>query len=180
MYRRVVTGHSGGKSVFLADGIPPRTHEFQHMTGMGSSFAWAESDKPSIGGDDGVAETVTDETLLIPALGETRLIILRIPPDSWAMREDFDPAAAGAEFAKHHAEMAAVQEPDSPGMHRTESIDYVVVIEGQVWLELDDQEETLLQPSDIVIQKGARHAWRNKSDEVATLAVVLVGAERTS
>ncbi|MEU0265112.1 cupin domain-containing protein [Nocardioides sp. NPDC006303] len=115
---------------------------------------------------------------MIPKAGETRLVLLQIPPDSWALRDDFDAAAAGEEFVRLHPEMAAAQEPDSPGMHRTDSIDYIIVLDGEIHLEVDDQQEVLLKEHDVVVQLGARHAWRNKADKPALLAVVLVGAER--
>lgn len=175
-----MTGHRGGKAVFLGDEVAPRTDEFKHMRGLVSSFVWAESGQPTIGDADDVADTVSTETPILPGPGETRVVMLQVPPAASAMREDFDPAAAGEEFFQLQPEMAAVQEPDCPGMHRTESIDYVIVVDGEIWLGLDDQEEVRLEARDVVIQKGTRHAWRNKSESVATLAVVLVGAQRNS
>ena len=69
-------------------------------------------------------------------------------------------------------------EPGNPGMHTTDSVDYVVVLAGEVWLELDDGARTRLGPGDTVVQNGTRHAWRNLSAEPVTLAVVNVGAGR--
>jgi quercetin dioxygenase-like cupin family protein len=63
-------------------------------------------------------------------------------------------------------------------MHTTDSVDYVVVLDGQVWLELDDGKLTHLRAGDTVVQNGTRHAWRNLADEPVTLAVVQVGANR--
>ena len=53
-------------------------------------------------------------------------------------------------------------EPDAPGMHTTATIDFEVVLEGEVWLELDDGEEVHLRVGDCVVQNGTRHAWRNR------------------
>ena len=61
-------------------------------------------------------------------------------------------------------------------MHTTKSIDYAVLLEGEIWLELDDGVTTHLQPGDIVIQGAARHAWRNKGALPAKLLFVLIGA----
>jgi len=72
-----------------------------------------------------------------------------------------------------------VLEPDHPGMHTTDTVDYDVVLSGEVWLELDDGAEVHLKPGDCVVQNGTRHAWHNKTDQPCTLAVVLVGARRT-
>ena len=60
-------------------------------------------------------------------------------------------------------------EPD--GMHTTPTVDYAIVLDGEIWLELDEGRRRLLRQHDVVIQNGTRHAWRNKSDRTATLAV---------
>jgi quercetin dioxygenase-like cupin family protein len=69
-------------------------------------------------------------------------------------------------------------EADAPGFHTTQTIDYVVLLSGQVWLVVDE-DEALLGPGDTVIQLGSRHAWQNRGTQPATLAVVLVGAKVT-
>lgn len=71
-------------------------------------------------------------------------------------------------------------ELDNPGMHTTDSVDYGIVIAGEVFLELDNGEERLLTAGDCVVQNGTRHAWRNRSDKTVTIAFVLLGADRTS
>lgn len=72
--------------------------------------------------------------------------------------------------------MAARHEQNGSGMHRTDSIDYVIVLEGEIYLELDDDEEVLLQRNHAVIQNGTRHAWHNRSEHPALLAVILIGS----
>ena len=64
-------------------------------------------------------------------------------------------------------------------MHRTESLDYAVVLEGEITMLLDDQ-DVLLKAGDIVIQRGTNHAWSNRTDEDATIAFVLIDAEPLS
>lgn len=59
-------------------------------------------------------------------------------------------------------------------MHRTESVDYGIVLEGELWLVLDDGSETRLGPGDVVIQRGTDHAWENRSDGVVRMLFVLV------
>lgn len=177
MIRQIVTGHQGGKAVVISDSTPARTHAFEHFPGMVWSFAWTTPVHPLTSAAN-EAESVTPETTVIPALGETRLMFMRVPPDSVALSEGFDPAAAGAEMFEHQPDMVATFEPDDPRFHRTDSIDYVIVMEGEIHLELDDGQEVALAQHDVVIQGGTRHAWRNKSDRTAMLAIVLVGAER--
>ena len=70
--------------------------------------------------------------------------------------------------------LAETFEPD--GMHCTATVDYGIVLDGELWLELDDGRAELLTQHDIVVQNGTRHAWRNKSNRPATIAFVLIGA----
>ena len=71
-------------------------------------------------------------------------------------------------------------EPDAPGMHTTDTVDFELILEGEVWLELDDGVEVHLEPGDTVVQNGTRHAWRNHGDKVCRLLVVLVGAHHAN
>jgi mannose-6-phosphate isomerase-like protein (cupin superfamily) len=74
--------------------------------------------------------------------------------------------------------MLDVLEPDHPGMHTTDSVDFDVVVFGEVVMELDDGAEVVLKAGDCVIQNGTRHAWHNRSSDVCVIAFSLVGAER--
>ena len=69
-------------------------------------------------------------------------------------------------------------EVDNPGMHTTPTVDYGVVLEGEVWLELDDGKTVHLKQHDVVVQNGTRHAWRNKGEKPVTMAFVLMGAQK--
>jgi quercetin dioxygenase-like cupin family protein len=71
-------------------------------------------------------------------------------------------------------------EPDNPGMHTTDTVDFEVVLSGEVVLELDDGAEKVLRPGDAVVQNGTRHRWGNRGTEPAVLALVLIGAHRAS
>lgn len=176
MPRCVVTGHRDGKSTFSADGPPSDVITFSTTPGMEVSKIWCTSAPARIGAE--AAGCAGKGVNFIPAPGETRFCILKFPPDSTTLRPDFDVAAAAREFSERLPEMAAVREAEDPMMHRTATVDYLVVLEGEVWLELDDREEVLLRPHDIVVQNGTRHAWRNRSEQVVTIAVVMVGADR--
>lgn len=75
--------------------------------------------------------------------------------------------------------VAAHMEPDNPGMHTTDTIDFEYVISGEVWLELDDGEEVCFRAGNTVVQNGTRHAWRNKGSEPCRMVVCLIGAHRS-
>ncbi|HKX79523.1 MAG TPA: cupin domain-containing protein [Novosphingobium sp.] len=114
----------------------------------------------------------------VPAVGETRFLLVTFPPDSVMASPDFDPVAAAQETFEQAPDFASTFDPDCPGMHRTDTVDYGIVLKGEVWLEVDEGEQTRLQPGDIVVQTGTRHAWRNRTEEPATIAFVLIGAAR--
>ncbi len=171
--RRVVTGHDrSGASAVVLDTDVPRSSAFQHIPGMASRLVWASAPVPGLP-FDGVDPTpaVAD---FVPASGATRFLIVTFPPDSVFSAPDFDPAAAAAENLALSPGLAERFEPD--GMHTTETMDYGIVLDGEIWLELDEGRSAHLQRHDAVVQNGTRHAWRNKSERPATLAFVLIGA----
>jgi len=173
--RRVVTGKVGGKAKIISDGGTRRGKAFKNIPGQSATLIWATPGSPGAPNDG--ADVVGDKTNYVPQQpGETRLMIVTFAPDSvWAT---IDPGAAFGEFAEHVPDLAAAMEPDSPGMHTTQTVDYGIVLDGEVWLEVDDGKEVHLKAHDIVIQNGTRHAWRNKSDKPVKIAFVLIGAKK--
>ncbi len=161
----MVTGEGGeGRPAILNDGPLPRFVERRAIPGMDDGVVW------STGPEEG--DSVSS---VVPGPGETRFLTVTLPPASAFESPDFDPAAAAAEDAEVVPGLAELFDPEDPGMHATPTVDYVIVLAGEVWLELDGGEETLVRQGDLVVQGGVRHAWRNKSDAPATLATVMVG-----
>lgn len=175
--RRVVTGHDAdGHATVAADGAPPRSRAFKAIPGMRATLVWAT--EPAAPIDLGGTDPCDDVDSLHPKPGGTRLLVIDFPPDAVYTDPAFDPAAAAAENMEIVPGIAERFEPDAPGMHKTDSVDYGIVLQGRPVLELDNGETRLLNPGEIVIQNGTRHAWRNPGDEPATIAFVLVGASR--
>lgn len=171
--RRVVTGNNPfGAAAIAMDAPPPRTDIFKSIPGLVSRMIWATSAESSIPFDG--RDPTLDLASFVPAPGETRMLVLTFPPDSVFQSPDFDPQAAAAENLKVSPGLAERFEPD--GKHTTPTIDYGIVLDGEIWLELEDGIETCLRPFDVFVQNGTRHAWRNKSNRPATIAVILVGA----
>jgi len=112
-----------------------------------------------------------------PGPGGTRALFLRFAPHS--SEPAGDPDAIAAEGAEKLPGLLDVFESDNPGMHTTDSIDYVLVVSGEATLELDDGEQTVLRAGDVVVQNGTRHAWRNHGTETCTIVGVAIGADRT-
>ncbi|HSW08468.1 cupin domain-containing protein [Aquabacterium sp.] len=175
--RRVVTGIGPeGRSGVVSDAPAPRSAEFASVPGFASALIWSTPAGAAVG--QGTPKDDSPQVSFVPGPGETRLMMVKFPPDSVMMRPEFDGAAFGAEFARNAPGLAETFEMDHPGMHTTNSIDYDVVLDGEIVLELDDGREVILRQHDVVVQNGTRHAWRNRTDRPATMLFVLVGAGR--
>jgi hypothetical protein len=158
--RRLVTGHNeNGESVFLSVGEPPQFHtrrgpgveffEFWRTTATPVPLSERESREPN------------------------ERLPLRIPPD---------PDGTIIRILDIHPGHVQYMPPRADGrhrgMHRTETLDYGIMIEGELWLLLDNTEQQI-RPGDVVIQRGTDHAWENRSDETARIAFVLIDGKFT-
>lgn len=177
MVRRVVTGEINGKSVVLSDSEQPG-HAFAAVPGFKTTQIWATNPETVLPHSSG--DPVTAAATVMPALNGTRLMIVQFPPDSVMADPAFDGAAAGAEYKAVLPGLAECFQADGSGFHITDSIDYDIVLSGELCLELDDGETRVLKTGDIVIQNGTRHAWRNKSSAPAVMASILIGTRRNA
>jgi mannose-6-phosphate isomerase-like protein (cupin superfamily) len=173
--RRVVTGQTDdGTSVFASDEVvDPITLSL--LPGAEFHRLWGADDVVQLPTDGRTA----DQALYFPPAHGFRFGYFSLAPDSQGLPPDLDISAALAEMGEKLPGMADVMERDDPGMHQTDTVDFLSIVSGEVVLELDDGAERLLRPGDCVIQNGARHAWRNRGTEPCVILVVLVGAQRT-
>lgn len=170
---RVVTGHNAqGQAIIAANGPLPTVVEIAAIPGTVFHEVWSTSGAPAPV-DNGADPTLGPLTLPPPKHG-TRFRFVDIPPDT----EEF--LAHGAQrmkdaFSQIGDEAASTVKAQSPHplMHRTESVDYGVVIEGEMTLVLD-QGEVLLKPGSVVVQRGTNHAWANRSGKPCRMLFVLV------
>ncbi|MDQ1199086.1 cupin domain-containing protein [Agrobacterium sp. SORGH_AS 787] len=170
---RVVTGHDDAGRSFVAHVGPlPTVVELEAIPGTVFHEVWATTGKPVIvgNGDD----PTLGPLVLPPPRGGTRFRFVDIPPDT----EEFlahGAAKVGAAFSEIGDRDASTVTEASPHplMHRTQSIDYGVVIEGEMTLVLD-QGETHLKPGSVVIQRGTNHAWANRSGRSGRMLFVLI------
>jgi mannose-6-phosphate isomerase-like protein (cupin superfamily) len=113
-----------------------------------------------------------------PPPGGVRLALFTLGPDTLTMPENLNMEAALAEISEKLPGLMDVLEPENPGMHQTDTVDFVLVLAGEAWLELDAGAEVLLRAGDCLVQNGTRHAIRNKSSEPCVMAAVILGAKR--
>jgi len=149
--RRVVTGHdSHGKSVVLSDGPPPQHHPM-HGREVGADFheMWNSTRPVPLLTSTEEREPNEREFTIMPVAGHLLRIIDIYPPQEGGKRTV---------------------------MHRTKTLDYAVVIEGEVVLVLDDS-EVVLKKGDVVVQRGTDHAWENRSDRLTRMAFFHIDAE---
>jgi mannose-6-phosphate isomerase-like protein (cupin superfamily) len=170
--RRVVTGHdSRGKAIFVSDGdVPPIT--LSMLPGTEFHRIWGGDEAPRFP-DDGVERPAP---AYFPNVGGFRFGFFSLPPAGHAGPRDLDMEAGRAELEEKLPGLAGHMEPDDPGMHTTATIDFEVVLSGEVVLELDDGATRRLHAGDTVVQNGTRHRWSNPGSVPAVLAVFIVGA----
>jgi mannose-6-phosphate isomerase-like protein (cupin superfamily) len=173
--RRVVTGQvDGGKSVFVSDElVEPVT--VQLLPGAEFHRLWGADDTPKLPTDG----TPTSQQQYFPPPNGFRWGFFTLPPATDAVLGDIDFAAAMVELEEKLPGMAGHMEPDAPGMHTTHTVDFEVVLSGEVVLELDDGAEVTLKQGDTVVQNGTRHAWHNRGDVPVVIAVGIIGAIRS-
>lgn len=173
--RRIIASHQNGRSV-VAEDLDAPTNPFSTVPGFNPAVIWGTPPAPTVPWDG--VDLAANSTTVMPEAGGTRLFVVTFPPDSIMAEPGFDPVAAGAEYMQRLPGLAELFEPDSPGMHTTDTIDYDIVLDGKISVEFDDGAMVNLSKGDILVQYGTRHAWRNVSNEPATMIFVLIGANR--
>lgn len=173
---RVVTGHDAqGRSIITSDGPLPTVVEVAAIPGTLFHEVWNTSTTP-VRVDNGADPTLGPLVLSPPERG-TRMRFVDIPPDT----EEF---LASAKSKMHEAFSqigeagASTVQADSPHplMHRTESVDYGIVIEGEMTLVLE-RGEVALKPGSVVVQRGTNHAWANRSGKPCRMLFILIDGE---
>ena len=175
-FRRIVTGHDAeARAVILEDAPPP--HVVRIGGEMGPTFyeVWNTRETPAR--IDRAAEEPPEEGVqLAPPKNGTRIRVLDIPPEGDSLQR-LTPEQARAHFAEVGAAEASSHARGEGArhalMHRTETIDYGIVLEGEVVLVMDEG-ETTVRAGDIVIQRGTNHGWANRSGRNCRIAFILI------
>jgi mannose-6-phosphate isomerase-like protein (cupin superfamily) len=176
--RRIVTGHDqAGRAIIQQDGPVPRVQRVGGEHGPLFFEVWNTRDTPApIDRDSG--EPPEEGIQLAPPRRGTRIRVLDIPPDDASLS-----AVSPEQAAAHFAEVGAASASSHAGattrhafMHRTETIDYGIVLEGEITLIVDEG-ETVVRAGDIVIQRGTNHGWANRSDRNCRIAFILIDGQ---
>jgi len=178
-FRRIVTGHdAAGRAIIQADAPPTRV---QVLSGAGPTFfeVWNTRETPARI-DRASGEPAEPQLTLPPPKNGTRIRVLDIPPETDEMHK-IDAATARQHFAEIGAADASTHGGASarhPYMHRTQSIDYGIVLEGEITLIVDEG-ETVVRTGDIVVQRGTNHGWANRSGRNCRIAFILIDGQFT-
>jgi naringenin degradation protein FdeH len=165
--RRVVTGHDAeGKSIVIIDGPPA----------SGGGEIWVTDDAPA--DNRGAADAAKRPLKLEPPARGSGFRYFTLPPDNPNIPRAEMEKIVARQFEAMGAAHCRVDTTRHPAMHKTRTIDYIVLLSGEVTLILD-KGEVALKPFDVVVQRGTNHAWSNKGKEPALLAAVLVDAKPT-
>ena len=167
--RRIITGHNQhGKSIITLDGPPARSIGED----VGGLFEIWNTDGSDIISTDKI-DRADEDILLSPPSGGTKFRYFQINPLPEGVPDAMMQEIAADAFEKIGAAHHRVDTKKHPAMHKTETIDYIILLQGDVTLILDE-EEIDLKPFDVVVQRGTNHAWVNNGDEPALLIAVLI------
>jgi mannose-6-phosphate isomerase-like protein (cupin superfamily) len=166
--RRIVTGHNAeGRSFFEQDGPSPAQKTVADRPGYRVTNLWRTSPSGRVRTPDSIAE---HQGVLPPAGGS----VLRIiewpaePEDPAELRRLMDKTFA-AMYPDAHRD---VKPGEHPGMHTTDTVDYAIVLEGEI-VAIMEEGETLMRRGDVLIQRGTAHAWANRSGKPVKVAFIL-------
>ena len=170
-HRRVVTGHDArGRSVVLMDGESPYSFFLEKAGGLQLTELWETRSAPA--DNSGARDAAEHERRIAPVGGGTVFRIIEYPPDSVRLKT----LAPDSFFPEMGAQAADKAQRRHPGMHRTHTLDYCVVLSGEIYAVLDEG-EVLLRAGDCLVQRGTHHAWSNRTEKPCVIAFVLVAAK---
>jgi mannose-6-phosphate isomerase-like protein (cupin superfamily) len=172
--RRVVTGHdASGKAIVVSDGLAPSVRTNPLRPGHVSVDIWRTKAAPATIGRDEPDPTAGPRKIHADP-GGTVFRISEVAPESDAIR-NLTPEKARELFKAMGNENASTwgRGGRHPLMHRTETVDYAVVLDGEIFMVLDDT-EVKLTTGDVVIQRGTNHAWSNRSGKPVRMLYVLI------
>jgi mannose-6-phosphate isomerase-like protein (cupin superfamily) len=168
--RRVVTGHDAkGRSIFVADGPAPAVFDRGPGATAVTEFWETRATPASNAGNDD--PTVGGQQRLPPPKHGSKFRVVEYPPDSKRVA-----ALHGVSHDnKSEGYVRDLANKRHPGFHKTATIDYAIVLSGEIYA-LMDEGETLMKAGDCLVQRGTNHAWSNRGDAPCLVAFILVSA----
>jgi mannose-6-phosphate isomerase-like protein (cupin superfamily) len=173
--RRVVTGlNAEGRSVILSDEVVTSAFEVPTWPGRGVTAIWSSAQSPASNLDADMPAQVTS----FPKAGSggISLMIMQLPPESELDKLSPEQRAQlTVPVARSFPEAMEIDTSRSYQMHATDTVDYLIVLSGEVTMMTDEGEVTL-KPFDTLIQRGVNHGWINRGTQPALIASAVVDA----
>jgi len=172
-FRRVVTGHDeNGRATVIMDDEATCILQRPNRPGVTLTNLWQADKSPA---DMELHEDPVEGPLILqPPKGGSVFRIVQFDPEDPEVLAKLDGQSA---FAEMGAAANIVEDARHPFMHRTDSMDYSVILKGEIYMMMDDQ-DYLLKAGDTVVQQGTNHAWSNRGTEPCLIAFILVDAEK--
>ena len=171
--RRVVTGHDeNGVAVVQSDDMATCVLSRPNRPGVTLTNLWMNEKTPAV--MDRKDDPVEGPLILHPPKDGAVFRIVQFDPEDPEVLATLDGKAA---FAEMGAAANVVEGARHPFMHRTDSLDYAIVLSGEIWMMMDEEEDDLLlKAGDVLIQRGNNHAWSNRGTEPCQIAFILIDA----
>ena len=170
--RRIITGHNQeGRSIITLDGPPARSIGED----VGGLFEIWNTDGDAIDTTDSI-DRADNDIVLSPPNNGSKFRYFQINPTPEGVPMDVLQNMAADAFEKIGASHHRIDTSKHPAMHKTDTIDYIILLEGDVTLILD-KEEVDIKPHDVVVQRGTNHAWVNNGNNPALLIAVLIDSD---
>lgn len=171
--RRVVTGKdASGKAIAQIDGVAATVHA-RVETGVTNTQLWVTDGVPADLSD--ASDAGAKKAGVTPPPGGSIFRIVEFAPEK-EIKSDYDTRLRLMSALGLAPEGASRDRPRHPGMHRTRTVDYAVVVSGEIDLLLDDT-DIHLKAGDAVVQRGTNHAWVNRGEQPCRIAFVLIDAK---
>jgi len=179
-FRRIVTGHDADKkAIIVSDAAPALTQLIGGPGGPTFFEVWNTQETPALihPQPDEIDET---KLVLAPPKNGTRIRVIEFPPEGEEIKKltSADAAEKFKTMGGEHASTSSAAGAPHPLMHRTQTVDYGIVLEGEITMILD-RGETTIKAGDIIIQNGTNHAWANRSGKICRMAFVLIDGQFT-
>ena len=167
--RRIVTGHdTAGRACVLIDDTPTAV-VLEKAGGLRLTELWTTSETPAA---FSTSDRARRERRIEPDPGGSVFRVIEYPPDS----ERLARLKPEEHFASMGVHAAPADRRRHPGMHKTRTLDYAIVLSGEIYAVLDEG-EVLLRAGDVLVQQGTNHAWSNRTNKPATIVFVLIDAK---
>lgn len=171
--RRIVTGkNADGMAIVATDGMAGNVHQ-RPETGVTNTLLWVTDRSPAALSDS--SDAGGRKVGVVPPANGTIFRIVEFAPEK-SLKTDYETRLRVVRSLGLRPEGPSRDHPRDPGMHRTATLDYAVILSGEIEMLLDDG-EIHLKAGDTIVQRGTNHAWVNRGDQPCRIAFVLVDAK---